>query len=47
MWREDDNGNRFRVRAGLTEREAMAVAETFTRRGHKQRYWTQPDGPAG
>ena len=41
VWREDDNGNRFRVRYGLTADEARKTAEDFTLRGHKQRYWAQ------
>ena len=37
VWRTDDNGNTFLVRAGLTLR---LVAE-FTARGHKQLYFVE------
>ena len=45
VWREDDNGNRFRMHDGLTRDEARRIAEDFTRRGHKQRYWCQQEDP--
>ncbi len=41
VWREDDNGNRFRVRDGLTADEAQKTAKDLTLRGHKQRYWAE------
>jgi hypothetical protein len=39
VWRQDDNGNRFLVRSGITEEEAHQLASEFEARGHKQLYW--------
>jgi hypothetical protein len=37
--RQDDNGNRFVVRAGLGREEAIRLAAELESRGHKQLYW--------
>jgi hypothetical protein len=49
VWRIDDNGNTFLVRAGLPREEAERVAAEFTCRGHKQMYWVEgePSGEPG
>ncbi len=43
LWREDDNGNRFLVQAGLTQAEAQALLVDFQSRGHKQCYWLESE----
>lgn len=40
--RQDDNGNRFLVEAGLTERDARRQVLEFESHGHKQTYWIEP-----
>lgn len=40
--RQDDNGNRFVVEAGLSEERARQLAGEFEQRGHKQLYWAEP-----
>ncbi len=42
VWRQDDHGNRFRVRDGLTRDEAERSAAEFEAKGHKQSYWIEP-----
>ena len=42
VWREDDNGARFVVRAGLPRAAAKTLAEELQLRGHKQSYWSEP-----
>ncbi len=44
--RQDDNGNRFVVRAGLDREEAVRLASELEARGHKQLYWIEPDPAA-
>ena len=39
VWRIDDNGNVFLVRAAMNESEARQLAAEFEARGHKQMYW--------
>lgn len=39
VWRQDDNGNQFVVRANLTEAQARAMAKEYEELGHKQIYW--------
>lgn len=41
VWRQDDNGNRFVIRAFATEAEARRFARTLEARGHKQMYWIE------
>ena len=41
--RQDDNGNRFVVQAGLTRDEADRLVAAFEARGHKQTYWAEPE----
>ena len=41
VWRQDDNGNHFVVREGLTHEEAKRTAAELEARGHKQRYWIE------
>jgi len=40
--RQDDNDNRFTVAAGLSEKNARALAAEMESRGHKQLYWAEP-----
>jgi 8-oxo-dGTP diphosphatase len=42
LWRQDDNGNRFRGARFGTRRAADAEQQAFEARGHKQTYWVQP-----
>ena len=42
VWRTDDNGNTFLVRAGLTHQEALGLVAEFEVRGHKQTYFVEP-----
>lgn len=41
VWRTDDNGNTFLVRAGLARQEALRLVAEFTARGHKQLYFIE------
>lgn len=42
LWRQDDNGNRFRVDDFATRAEADASMADFESRHHKQTYWIAP-----
>ena len=42
-WRQDDNGNEFRIEAGLSEFDARSIVEEFERRGHKQICWVRKE----
>ena len=39
VWRQDDNGNRFVVKSGLTEQQARQLTSELESHGHKQLYW--------
>ena len=39
VWRQDDHGNRFEVRQGLSKEDALRLVAEFEARGHKQSYW--------
>jgi hypothetical protein len=41
VWRQDDNGNVFLVKYGLTEQEALKLVRELERKGHKQTYWAK------
>jgi hypothetical protein len=41
VWRQDDNGNVFMVKNGLTEIDALRLVREFERKGHKQIYWAK------
>jgi UDP-N-acetyl-2-amino-2-deoxyglucuronate dehydrogenase len=41
VWRTDDTGNTFLVRAGLTHEAAQQLAAEFEARGHKQTYFVE------
>lgn len=41
VWRQDDNGNVFLVKDGLTEVDALRMVRDFERKGHKQTYWVK------
>ena len=43
--RQDDNGNRFVVRTGLSREEAERLVAEFETLGHKQHYWVEPADP--
>lgn len=45
VWRIDDNGNVFLVRAELSESAARQLAAEFEARGHKQMYWVTEGQP--
>jgi hypothetical protein len=42
VWRQDDHGNRFEVRQGLSQADALCLVAEFEARGHKQSYWAEP-----
>lgn len=44
VYRQDDNGNRFVMQAGLSLEEAERIVRTFEARGHKQLYWVEAEG---
>jgi hypothetical protein len=41
VWRQDDNGNVFMVKSGLTEAEALRLVAEYEAKGHKQTYWAK------
>jgi hypothetical protein len=43
VWRQDDNGHRFRVSCHDDKTEAEAKAEEMQARGHKQLYWVEAE----
>jgi hypothetical protein len=45
--RQDDNGNRFVVRTGLSRDEAERMTAELESHGHKQLYWVEPERPPG
>lgn len=45
LWRQDDNGNRFRVERFESLDAARAELERFERHTHKQLYWIERTGP--
>jgi len=47
VWRQDDNGNVFLVRAGLTEAAAVTLSRELEREGHKQTYWAKQEPQSG
>jgi hypothetical protein len=42
LWRQDDNGNRFRIARFAAREQADAEQLRFEALGHKQTYWVQP-----
>lgn len=47
LWRQDDNGNRFRIAGFASREQADAEQRRFEALGHKQTYWVQPGEDAG
>ena len=47
LWRQDDNGNRFRIARFASRAQADAEQRRFEALGHKQTYWVQPREGAG
>ena len=43
VWRQDDNGNNFLVKANLTKTEAEELQLHFEKLGHKQMYWVSDE----
>ncbi|HST58007.1 MAG TPA: SPOR domain-containing protein [Longimicrobium sp.] len=41
LWRQDDNGNRFRITRFATEAQADAEKRRFEALAHKQIYWVE------
>ncbi|MFF5102956.1 SPOR domain-containing protein [Streptomyces sp. NPDC000134] len=41
VYRQDDNGNRYRVGRYATRAEAQKIADSLDTRGHKQLYWVE------
>lgn len=41
VWRQDDNGNAFRISGGHSAADAERICAEFEARGHKQHYWKQ------
>ncbi|MFI8948732.1 SPOR domain-containing protein [Streptomyces sp. NPDC053750] len=51
VFRQDDNGNRYRVGRYATRAEAQRIADTLDGPGREQLYWVEkltpkPSGPA-
>ncbi|HYW12209.1 MAG TPA: SPOR domain-containing protein [Longimicrobium sp.] len=42
LWRQDDNGNRFRIGSFDTEAQAGVEQRRFEALAHKQIYWVEP-----
>ncbi|MBQ0828392.1 SPOR domain-containing protein [Streptomyces tagetis] len=50
VFRQDDNGNRYRVGRYATRAEAQKIADTLDGRGGERLYWVEKlgaSGPAG
>lgn len=43
VWRQDDNGQRFRISSGHARTVAERTCAEFEAKGHKQLYWISPD----
>lgn len=43
LWRQDDNGNRFKVEVFADPHAARAALARFEALGHKQHYWLEPE----
>jgi hypothetical protein len=41
VWRQDENGNTFFVKGGLTESDALLLVREYEQKGHKQIYWAK------
>lgn len=41
LWRQDDNGNRFRIARFASRADADAEQRRFEALGHKQTYWVE------
>jgi hypothetical protein len=41
VWRQDENANRFLVKGGLTEPDALLLVREYEQKGHKQIYWAE------
>lgn len=46
VWRQDDNGNKFRMGSG-PKGEMEDLLREYESRGHKQTYWMEPCGADG
>lgn len=47
VYRQDDNGNVFVVRRGLSKEDAQRLAAELESHGHKQLYWVTCEEPPG
>jgi lactoylglutathione lyase len=47
VWRQDDNGQRFRISSGHLRTDAERACAGFEAKGHKQLYWISPDDGGG
>ena len=47
VWRQDDAGNRYVIKSGLTGQEARRLIAEYERRGHKQMHWIRRSPKAG
>lgn len=43
LLRQDDNGNVFVIKSGLSHAAALHEAKRYTALGHKQLYWAEPE----
>lgn len=41
LWRQDDNGHRFRLSSHASEAEAQAALQALEKGSHKQTYWIE------
>ncbi|GAB1270340.1 hypothetical protein NBRC116493_35940 [Aurantivibrio infirmus] len=42
VWRQDDNGNHFKMKEDLSYPQAKEIVAEYTAKGHKQFYWVLP-----
>lgn len=43
VWRQDDNGNSYRIESGLSKKDAERLCQEMESKAHKQVYWIEPD----
>lgn len=43
LWRQDDNGNSYRIESGLSKKDAERLCQEMESKAHKQVYWIESD----
>lgn len=41
LWRQDDIGNKFPVKEGISKSDAEKLLNEYISKGHKQTYWIE------